>query len=246
MGPLNNACVTAEYKKHVRKIWSSKLSAHNANNVFALPVLTPTFGIICWAIQEIENLDIIIRKILNMTGNFYQNSDFGKLYLPRKMGGRGLKSVKLAYECHIISIFQHLLNSTLRNHYLKCVVKHEQDKTRRVGKELSERFEIEDKSTLTPKATSHKYLKSSLEHMKTQYLQKPLHGYVSKYISQLPEIDQLKSKLWTCNKYMTSHFEASACAIQEQEIDTKDLISRRNNKVGVHTNNRCRLCKNQV
>ena len=109
------------------------------------------------------------------------------------MGGRGLKSIKLAYECRIISIRQHLLNSTHRNHYLKCVVKHEQDKTMRVGKELLDRFEIEDKRTLTPKATSQKYLKSSLEHMKTQYLQKPLHGYVSKYISQLPETDQLFS-----------------------------------------------------
>ena len=45
---------------------------------------------------------------------------------------------------------------------------------------------------------------------------------------------------------MSSHFEAYACAIQEQEIGTKDLISRRNKKVGVHTDNRCRLCKNQV
>ena len=106
------------------------------------------------------------------------------------MGGRRLKSIKLVYECRIISIRQHLLNSTYRNHYLKC----EQDKTMRVGKELLDRFEIEDKSTLTPNTTSQKYLKSSLECMKTQYLQKPLHGYVSKYISQLPEIDQLKSK----------------------------------------------------
>ena len=106
-----------------------------------------------------------------MTGNIHRNSDIDGLYLPRKMGGRGLKS----YECHIISIRQHLLNSTHRNHYLKCVVKHEQDKTIMVGKELSDRFEIEDKSTLTPKATSQKYLKSSLEHMKTQHLQKPLH-----------------------------------------------------------------------
>ena len=116
----------------------------------------------------------------------------------------------------------------------------------RVGKELLDRFEIEDKSTLTPKATSQKYLKSSPEDMKTQYLQKPFHGYVSKYISQLPEIDQLKSKQRTCNKHMTSHFEASACAIQEQEIGTKDLINQHNKKVGVHTDDCCRLCKNQV
>ena len=116
----------------------------------------------------------------------------------------------------------------------------------RVGKELLDRFDIEDKITLTPKATSQKYFKLSLERMKTQYLQKPLHGYVSKYISQLQEINQLKSKQWTCSKCMTSHSEAYACAIQEQEIGTKDLISRRNKKVGLRTDNRCRLCQNQV
>ena len=63
--------------------------------------------------------------------------------------------------------------------------------------------------------------------MKILYLQKPLHGYVSKYISQLAKIDQLKNKQWTYNKYMPSHFEADACAIQEQEIGTKDLINQR-------------------
>ena len=39
LGPLNKACVTAEYKKCVRKIWSSKLSAYNkhiAHNVFVI------------------------------------------------------------------------------------------------------------------------------------------------------------------------------------------------------------------
>ena len=56
-----------------------------------------------------------------MTGNFHRNSDIDRLYLPRKIGRRGLKSIKLAYECRIISIHQRLLNSTHRNHYLKCV-----------------------------------------------------------------------------------------------------------------------------
>ena len=211
VGPLNKARVISEYKKRVRKIWSIKLSAydkHIAHNFFALPVLTPTFGIICWIIQEIENVDIITRKILNVTGNFCLNLDIDRLYLPRKMGGRGLKSIKLAYEYRIISIRQHLLNSTNRNCHLKCIVEHEQDRIMKVGRKLLDRFEIEDRSTLTPTENSQKYLKLSLEHMKTRYLQKPLHGYVSKYISELQEIDQLKIKQWICNKYMTSYFEA--------------------------------------
>ena len=93
-----------------------------------------------------------------MTGNFHQNSGIDRLYLPRKIGGRGLKSIKLACECRIISIRQHLLNSTHRNHYLKCVVEPEQDQTMRVEKELLDIFEIKDERILTPKTTSQKYL----------------------------------------------------------------------------------------
>ena len=80
------------------------------------------------------------------------------------MGGRGLQSIKLAYECRIISMRQYLLNSTHRNHYLKCVVKHERDKIMRVGKELLDRFEIEDKNTLAPKENTQKYLKLPLRY----------------------------------------------------------------------------------
>ena len=89
-----------------------------------------------------------------MTGNFHQNSDIDRLYLLRKRGGRCLKSIRKVCEFLIISILQHLLNSTHRNHDLKCVVEHEQDKTVRVGKEQLDIFEIEDKSTLTPKVIS--------------------------------------------------------------------------------------------
>ena len=44
----------------------------------------------------------------------------------------------------------------------------------RVAKDLLDGFETEDKSTLTPKAISQKFLKSLLEHMKTQYLRKTI------------------------------------------------------------------------
>ena len=83
-----------------------------------------------------------------MTGSFHRNLNIDRLYLARKMGGKRLKSIKLAYECGIISIRQHLLNSTHRNHYLNCVVEHEQGKIMKVGKELLHRFEIEDNNTL--------------------------------------------------------------------------------------------------
>ena len=177
-----------------------------------------------------------------MTGNFYRNSDNDRLYLPRKMGRRGLKSIKLVYKCRLISICQHLLNGTHRNHYLKCIVEHEQDKIMRVGKELLDRFEIEHLSTESNQSKIPQIITRAYEN--SVFAGAIARIYKQIYISIAR--NGSTQKQWICNKYMTSHFEAKACAIQEQEIGTKDFISRRKKKVGLHTNNRCRLCKNLV
>ena len=50
-----------EYLTSDKKIWSSELSDYNkvvAHNSSAMPVITPTVGIIDWTIDEIERLDI--------------------------------------------------------------------------------------------------------------------------------------------------------------------------------------------
>ena len=67
--PLKKVHITVKYKKTCTKdlVELPAYNKHIAHNVFALPVLTPTFGIICWTIQEIQDLDIVTRKILNMT-----------------------------------------------------------------------------------------------------------------------------------------------------------------------------------
>ena len=53
---------------------------------------------------------------------------------------------------------------------------------------------------------------------------------------------------WSNNKYISSHFEACTCAIQEQEIGTKDLIYRKElkNNQQPTNDNKCRLCKVHV
>ena len=127
-GSLNKDRIQSEYLKRVRKLWRSELSGYNtyiAHNAFALPVLTPTFGILDWTKDEIKNIDIKTSKNLNMTGNLHCNADVDRLYASRKEGGRGLKMVKEAYESRIISINQHLHQSIQRNPYLKELVENE-------------------------------------------------------------------------------------------------------------------------
>ena len=105
-GQVNKERVRNEYFKRVKKIWFSELSGFNksvAHNSFAVPILTPTFGILDWTIARIQAIDIKTRKLLCLSGNFHPNSDVDRLYLTRKNNGRGLKSVQVAFECRIVS-----------------------------------------------------------------------------------------------------------------------------------------------
>ena len=154
VGPINKDRVTKEHTKRRKKIWTSELSAYNKHNAFAVPVLIPTFGILDWTIQEIEQIDTQTRKIFCMTGNCHRNSDVDRLYLQRKRGGRGLKSVPIAYESRVISIRQHLRTRTNKNCYLECVVKHEEQKLLRVGNGLLQSVHIVDDPQLTPRGIS--------------------------------------------------------------------------------------------
>ena len=67
----------------MRKIWSSELHANNkaaSHNIFAIPVIIPTFGIINWT-KELHNIDIKTRKLLTSTGSFHINNDIDRLHI---------------------------------------------------------------------------------------------------------------------------------------------------------------------
>ena len=46
-----------------------------------------------------------------MTGNFHKNSDIDMLYMPGKLGGRGIKEIMTPYEYRIVSAKQHLIQN---------------------------------------------------------------------------------------------------------------------------------------
>ena len=91
---LNNQRVMKDYLKRVcGNIWNSELYSRNkvvAHNIFAIRVLSQTFGILGWTKQELENLDIKTKKILTASGSFHINSDIDRLYCYRNNGGIGL------------------------------------------------------------------------------------------------------------------------------------------------------------
>merc|ERR1711974_416172 len=84
------------FKKRLKCLFNTGLNAKNimvAIGEYANPVLTYTFGILNWTEEEIKNIDIHIRKRLNLYRMFERKSDVDRIYIPRSMGGRGLTSV---------------------------------------------------------------------------------------------------------------------------------------------------------
>ena len=69
-----------------------------ASNQYALPVLMYPMWTQSWPIVELQRLDRESRKILKENGGYHPMGTTDLLYLPRKFGGRGLKSVESTYK----------------------------------------------------------------------------------------------------------------------------------------------------
>ena len=84
-----------EYKRRVRKILETKLSGENvikAINTWAI-VFLKSAAFLDWTKEEKQQLDRRrTRKLLTMHKGLHPKSNVGRLYIPRKEGGRGLLS----------------------------------------------------------------------------------------------------------------------------------------------------------
>ena len=82
-------------------VLKSELNSANkleAINTSAVPVVTYSFNIINWTLQELAKLDTKTRKFLTTYKIHHPKSDVGRLYLPRTEGGRGLIQLELSYK----------------------------------------------------------------------------------------------------------------------------------------------------
>ena len=233
---VNKSRVQKEYFKRLKKVWSSELSVFNktiAHNAIALPVPTPIFGILDWTVEDIKAIDIKTRKILSLTGNFNINSDVDKLYSTRKLNGRGLiKPVQEAFDSRIVSLRQHLTHCHTRNLLMSEVYHQTSCNILRVGKELLDSYDINENIEMSPRVIGQIYLQEAIKEKEKLYSEKVMHGYIRRKLDKDVKIDRAVSLSWTQDKYITSHFESVASAIQEQELMIKYLINKREKDSG--------------
>ena len=80
---------------------TSPLSDHAkvaASNQYALPLLTYLMWTQTWPIPNIQQVDQVGRKIVVENGGKHPKGATAILYMSRKLGGRGLKSVENEYK----------------------------------------------------------------------------------------------------------------------------------------------------
>ena len=69
-----------------------------ASNQYALPVVTYPMWTLTWPLANLQQLDREARKIIKENGGYHPLGSTELLYLPRKCGGRGLKSFESLYK----------------------------------------------------------------------------------------------------------------------------------------------------
>ena len=144
LGPFSKDRVKKKYKTRLNKIWRSELNGRNktiAHNTFAIPIITPTVGILDWNEKEIKDLDIMTRKIISVNGGFHQASDVNRLYTSKTKGGRGITSIEDMYESRTMGIMKHLEEASDTNSLIQIVRKSENNNVMRLGKEFENRVQ---------------------------------------------------------------------------------------------------------
>ena len=90
-----------EYLCRSAIIWSSPLSDHSkvvATNQYALPVLSYLIWVQTWPLAQLQQVDREARKIMVNGGGNHPQGSTAILYMSRKCGGRGLRSVETTYK----------------------------------------------------------------------------------------------------------------------------------------------------
>ena len=96
----------------VKIVFKSRLNGENLVhrvNGWAVSLFKYSAAFVSWSKCELQAIDNKTRKLFTIYGRLHPKSDVGRLYIPRKDGGRGLISiedcVELAVRC--LKVFVH-------------------------------------------------------------------------------------------------------------------------------------------
>jgi hypothetical protein len=210
---------TKEYYRRIRLIMKSELNAGNsirAINIWAIPVVRYTAGIVDWTVADLQEADRKTRKLLTMHGAFNLNGDVDRLYIDRKNGGKGLLQVEQVIREEESALAEYVGLKKSEDPLLRAVA--------------TERIAI-------TKESKAEYRKRVTDERQQNYRTKRMHGQFLRQTEDL--IDQKESMRWIEEGYMKRGTENLLMAAQEQSLrtrKTRHAIDKAN------VDPKCRLC----
>lgn len=192
--------IKEEYHRRVKKLCRSKLNSGNlidGINSWAVGVVRYSAGIIAWTKEELREMDRKTRKILSLNRAVHKRSNVNRLYLPRKMGGRGLQGIEniVGAECASLCEYLHESNESML---------------------MEARNEGVIKDT--------ECLKDYKERIRAEHLagwrEKALHGRTYQAIEGFADPESWR---WLRQGFLKKETEGMICAAQEQALRTNSV-----------------------
>ena len=98
----------------VRAVLQSELNAKSkseAINTLAIPVVSYSFNVVNWNLEEIKRIDRKIRKLMTLSRIHQPKADVNRMYIPRKEGGRGMINLEMTFKTTTIGLNSYLESS---------------------------------------------------------------------------------------------------------------------------------------
>ena len=121
--------IPKEYLRRTRKLLETKLSSRNlikGINTWAVLLVRYSGPFLKWTREELRQMDQRTRKLMTMHKELHPRDDVDILYVPRKVGGRGLASIEDSVDTSI-----HRLENYIQKHEggLITATRHETENT---------------------------------------------------------------------------------------------------------------------
>lgn len=207
------------------KVLNTHLSGTNkvrAFNGWVMPVLLYTFAVLRWTQTELDALDRKVRTTMTLHRMHHPRSSMMRLYLPRKLGGRGLLSATTMHNREVCS---------LRSYFIA-----------KSGSDLH-RAVIECDNGLTPLSLAAEDWQEpvvlSTQDREAVWKEKELHGRFFKALHE-PHVDTKASVHWLRFGDLFGETEGFVCAIQDQVVKTNNY---RRYILKDGTEDICRACR---
>ena len=232
-------------------VLKSQLNSANkleAINTLAVPVVTYSFSIINWTLQELAKLDTKTRNFLTMYKMHHLKSDVDRLYLLRNEGGGGLIQLELSYKSTTIGLdkyFQKTQDTLLhfvKDHDDRMSLYSISRRSMKFSRELAVPAipPAEDEANTTYALSAKAKAKhQGLPQLRSKWESKVLHGKYPQRVRRAV-VDQEKTHRWLKAAGLKAETEGFITAAQDQSLPKRCYQHNILKKPDLDP--KCRLC----